>query len=245
MALTKITCDDLVPRLFEGARVASFGYPDIVAPDNDVVRWLGRRECEYRADSEEICRWHGMEKRRIPDARSFFGALGCKLDVFDIAQIRGGEIIADLNVEWREGLYPFTWSSYDFLLDVGTLEHCFNIGIAAKNMAGLLNQGGIIYHGNPLWMANHGFYGLNPTWYADFYAQPGMELLWCKLLPKGGVEPMEAPLTQRFILDKPPEMNIFAAARRTEIMPISTSIMQTKYAALAAAGKPGAGDSNG
>lgn len=244
MALTKITCDDLVPRLFDGARVASFGYPDIVAPDNDVVRWLGKRECEYRADSEEICRWHGMEKRRIPDARSFFGAFGCKLDVFDVAEIRGGEIVRDLNEPWNDYFYA-CGSEYDFVLDVGTIEHCFNIGQAMINMVCMLNANGIIYHGNPFVMGNHGFYGLNPTFFADFYGQPGFELLWCKLLPKGATadKAIEVPLTQRFGFSGS-ETNIFAAARRTEFRAINFP-MQTKYAALAAAGKPGVGDSNG
>lgn len=242
MALTTITTDDLVPRLFDGARIASFGYPDLVAPEDKVLRWLGKRECEYRKDSEEICRWHGLKKQRIPDAGSFFAAFGCQLDVYDIAEIRGGEIIADLNEPFMVDSGRMT---YDFVLDVGTIEHCFNIGTAARNMACLLAKGGIIYHGNPFYMPNHGFYSLNPTWFADFYGQPGFELLWCKTLLKGGTDPIEVPLTKRFNMDASQEINIFAAARRTELRAISTSIMQTKYAALAAAGKPGVGDKNG
>lgn len=215
--------------------VASCGYPDIVAPEIDVLRMLGKRECEYRKDSEEICRWHGLPKQRIPDAHSFFAAFGCILIVFDIAEVRGGEIILDLN-------YPadVTFNGlYDFVLDVGTLEHCFNIGQAALNMAGLLKEGGMIFHSNPFMMGNHGFYGLNPTWFADFYGQDGLKLLWCKLMAKGGDEPMEVPLTARFQFEGG-ETNIFAAARRTAMKTISFPA-QTKYAALAAAGKSGVG----
>lgn len=241
MALTTITTDDLVLRLFDGARIASFGYPDIVSSEQRVLRWLGTRECEYRKDAEEICRWHGLKKQRIPDAGSFFAAFGAKLDVYDIAEIRGAEIICDLNQPQDfEHL-----SCYDFVLDVGTIEHCFNIGQAAKNMASLLKADGIIYHGNPLAMGNHGFYGLNPTWFADFYGQPGFELLWCKIMPKGGTEAFDVPPTKRFLFENQPETNIFAAALRTELREISMSIMQTKYAALAAAGKPGVGEKNG
>lgn len=248
MALTELTTNDLVPRLFDGARIAAMGYPDIVAPEQKVLRWLGTRECEYRNDAAEICRWHGLKKQRIPDAKSFFAAFGCSLTVFDIAEIRGGEVLCDLNES--DGFIPGSLTketviAYDFVLDVGTIEHCFNIGQAALNMASLLKAGGIIYHGNPFYMPNHGFYSLNPTWFADFYGQPGFDLLWCKTLLKGGTEPIEVPLTKRFNMDTAQEMNIFAAARRTELRAISTSIMQTKYAALAAAGKPGVGDKNG
>lgn len=244
MALTTITTDDLVPRLFDGARIASWGYPDIVAPEAKVLRWLGKRECEYRKDAANICAWHGLAKQRIPDARSFFAAFGCHLDVFDIAELRGGEITCyDLNEDMPAEREDY-WG-YDFVLDVGTIEHCFNIGTAAANMASMLNHdGGIIYHGNPYQMGNHGFYGLNPTWFADFYGQPGFELLWCKMLPKGGTEPIEVPLTKRFNMDTAQEMNIFAAARRTSLGAINWPT-QTKYAALAAAGKPGVGEKNG
>lgn len=224
MALTTLVCESLIPLLKPGSRVAAMGYPDIVAPESRVDTWLGRKVCDYRQDAEKICKWHGMKPQRIPDAKSFFGAFGAHLDVFDIVQVRGDEILCDLN-------YPINDAgAYDFVLDVGTMEHCFNIGQAALNMAGLLGVGGIIFHGNPFFMPNHGFYSLNPTFFSDFYRQSGFELMWCKLLPKGGIDPVDAPLTERFIFDKPQEMNIFAAARRLELKEILFPI-QTKYRA--------------
>lgn len=227
MALTPLVCRDLIPRLKPGQRIASLGYPDIVAPEREVDAWLGRRVIQYRDDSEKICKWHGIRPaHRIPDARSFFEAFECHLDVFDIMQARGDEILCDLNVPMAPT------RGYDYVLDVGTLEHCFNIGQAAQNAAGLLLQDGIIYHSNPFVMSNHGFYSLNPTWFADFYAQPGFELLWLKIAMKGADEYINVPLTQRFLHGTDQELNIFAAARRTEIKQISTSIIQTKYAKL-------------
>lgn len=235
MALTPLVTEDLVKRLKVGDRIASMGYPDIVAQEADVERWLGGRKCEMRADSETICKWHGLKPQKIPEADSFFAAFGAHLFVFDIVAARGGEIICDLNYPMPQPLYRD--DLYKFVLDVGTIEHCFNIGQAALNMAGLLQPGGIIYHSNPFVMGNHGFYGLNPTWFADFYGQPGFELLWCKLMAKGGNEPIDIPLTKRFILNGG-EVNIFAAARRNEVKSIGFP-MQTKYASLAAAGQPG------
>lgn len=240
MALTTFATDYLVPLIKEGSRIASFGYPDIVSSEKDVLMWLGKRECAYREDAETICKWHGLNPQRIPDAASFFEAFGATLDVFDIVQARGNEILCDLN-EPMDAMYA---QRYDFVLDVGTIEHCFNIGQAAKNMGALLNRNGIIIHGNPMVMGNHGFYGLNPTWFADFYGQPGFELLWCKLMEKGGTEAFNVPYTKRFIYDVAKEVNIFAAAKRTAILPIAWPT-QTKYAALVAAGKPGVGERNG
>ena len=231
MALTPLVTSMLVPLIKQGHRIASMGYPDIVAPLDMLEQLLGVRfgALKYRPDSEQICKWHGLPQHAIPDAESFFDVLGATLDVYDIVEARGGEIVCDLN----EPL-PVTcitngvWHGpYDFVLDVGTIEHCFNIGQAAKNMAGLLKEGGVIFHGNPHNSGNHGFYGINPTWYADFYGQEGFTLLYCKLMQRGAELPIEVPLTSRFHCPAS-EVNIFAAARRDEVRPILFP-QQTKY----------------
>ena len=223
MALTALTTSMLLPRVKPGCRIASMGYPDMIAPLAMFRELLGEKfaDIKYREDSPYICRYHGLEEHQIPDAESVFSVLGASLDVFDIVAHRGGEIVCDLNepLDRRE--------EYDFVLDVGTIEHCFNIGQAAKNMAGLLKAGGIIYHGNPHNAGNHGFYGLNPTWYADFYGQDGFRLLYCKLMAADSDEPMDIPLTGRFHCNHQ-NINIFAVARRDEVKPI-TFPMQSKY----------------
>lgn len=223
MALGTYMTMELLKRLKAGARIASMGYPDMIAPLDYLEEYADLRSIDYRKDSPTICRRHGIAFRGIPDAHSFFGAIGAKLDVYDVVKERGCEIIFDLN-------YPLPFEErYDFVLDVGTLEHCFNIGQAALNMAGLLKDGGIILHENPFNWGNHGFYGLNPTWYADFYGQPGFRLLDCKMLTRDG-RVGEAPLTKRFVYTET-EVNVFAVAERTKTMPIAWSV-QTKYASL-------------
>jgi SAM-dependent methyltransferase len=226
MALTPLTTAKLLPMLKPGHRVAAMGYPDMIAPPAMFERALGERfaEVTYRPDSEAICKRHGLPQRPIPDAKSVFELLGAKLDVFDIVQERGDEILCDLNDPLDR------YAEYDFVLDVGTLEHCFNIGQAGRNMAGLLKDGGVIFHGNPHNSGNHGFYGLQPTWYADFYGQDGFELLYCVLQQRGTEEQLEPTLTGRFSLPAA-EVNIFAAARRTAILPIQW-VTQTKYKSL-------------
>lgn len=229
MALTTFVTAMLAEQIKPGARIASLGYPDMLAPSDLIAEVLGDKlpELKYRADSEQIAKWHGLPLgTKVPDAASFFGLQGASLTVFDVAELRGGEVIADLNMpHW---LWCEHAGSYDFVLDVGTLEHCFNIGQAALNMAGLLKKGGIIYHTNPYNCGNHGFYGINPTWYADFYGQPGFRLLRCNLFKHEKL--IEIPHTGRFRCDEG-EVNVFAAAVRTEIRPVEF-VVQAKYKAM-------------
>lgn len=221
----------LVKRLKEkpGARIAAMGYPDIVASAKQIEEWTAGclRPLKYRVDSDVICKRHGIkESRPIPDAESFVGLFGATLDVFDIVRERGSEIPCDLN-------YPIDakhHDQYDFVLDVGTLEHCFNIAQAAVNMASLLRKGGTIFHENPFNWCNHGFYGLNPTWYADFYGQPGFALHDFRFLFSNGKHVVleAADRVVRCLWQEQIEANCYAMAERTEILPINFP-MQTKY----------------
>jgi len=222
LALSLNLQNELCGRLKPGARIASFGYPDIIAPPSEIARLLGDRinQLHCREDSEQIGKWHGVQ-HPIPDAYSFFNLLLATLDVYDVAQHRGGEIIADLNEPLR------VVSEYDFVIDVGTIEHCFNIGQAALNMAGMLKAGGFILHENPFAMGNHGFYSINPTWYADFYGQQGFKLHECWLVAKENAPVKNVERTSRFMYQGP-EANCIAIAERLEVLPI-TWPHQSKY----------------
>lgn len=208
-----------------GERVAAMGYPDIVIHPKEVESALGAKvyQLVYRDDSENITKWHRTDARKIPDSKSFFKLMDMSLEVYDVAAHRGEEIIRDLN-------YPLPESDlerYDMVLDVGTLEHCFNIGQAAFNMAGLVKQGGVILHENPFNWGNHGFYGLNPTWYFDFYLENGFEIVDMMMVATTGEEVKEVPQTARFGFTKA-EANICCAARRLHVKPFKFPV-QTKY----------------
>lgn len=206
-----------------GMKVASFGYPDIIAK-------IDMEGLEYRSDSDQICKRHGMEPRLIPDAHSYFKLKGCELDVFDIINERGCEIYCDLNIP--NGT-PWT---YDIILDVGTSEHCFNIGQALMNMAGMVKEGGYIIHENPANWGNHGFYNLNPTLFADFYGQNGFKVEELKLVSRDG-RSGDVPPTRRFRFMNE-EVNVFCVAQRIHEQ-VLTYPIQTKYKGLTAAGASG------
>lgn len=234
MALNLMMAQELCARLKPGQRIAAMGYPDLTMPVEFFEEALGDKfvALQYRKDSLSICKRHGIYPvRDVPDAASFFSLLGARLDVFDVIQERGDEIMCDLN----EPLPEKYLGQYDFVLDVGTIEHCFNIGQAAKNMAGLLKQGGVILHENPFVMPNHGFYSLNPTWYLDFYEQNGFRLLDCLLCAgnlRDGIQTGRPPFAARFHPMKAqeghPTTTIFAMAERLQVQDLRWPI-QTKY----------------
>src|SRR3990167_1396607 len=206
-----------------GMRVAGMGYPDLIAP---IVDMPGLK---YRDDSEAICKRHGLQARKIPDAESYFALQGCALDVYDIVHERGCEHLCDLNYPWASLREGGTQQKYDIVLDVGTLEHCFNIAQAAMNMADMVKEGGYIIHENPFNQGNHGFYNLNPTWYHDFYNANGFALLECKLVTRDGRSAI-VPHTSRFPMADE-ESNVFAMAQRTMIKTMVYPV-QSKYAKL-------------
>ncbi len=201
--------------LKDGMRIASMGYPDIIAEVPDL---LG---IHYRQDSIAICKRHGLKQRPIPDAHSYFKLQGCTLDVYDIVAERGCETICDLN-------QPAKWQAmYDIVLDVGTAEHCFNIGQALMNMAPIVKSGGYIIHENPFNCGNHGFYTLNPTLFADFYEANGFKVIECRLTNRYGAS-CEVPHTKRFKFVEQ-EANFFCLAQRIEVKSFVFPV-QSKYA---------------
>jgi hypothetical protein len=213
----------LLKRIKPGEAIASMGYPDIAVPREQMESLLNGREVPFREDSADIAKRHGLPAGTlVPDSEAFFELYGCALDVYDVVQERGCELVCDLN-------YPLparVCGQYDYVLDVGTLEHCFNIAQAAVNMACLLKVGGTIFHENPFNCGNHGFYGLNPTWYHDFYTDNGFELESVRLISRDG-RAAEIPPTKRFIAPEQ-EFNCFAVAKRLEEREI-TFPTQSKY----------------
>ena len=211
-------------------RIASLGYPDILASPAQLGRLFGEdfvAQVEYRADSSSIVRWHGAGHltEQVPEARHFFKLLGYELDVIDVIPVRGGEIIQDLNQPVPVSLHE----RYAVVIDAGTLEHCFNIATAARNVAEMVAAGGAAVHGNPLNMYNHGFYNFSPTWYFDFYETNGfkVELLNALHDPLGSSRLAQLPAHGRFD-GVPDNCTLLVVARRMDIRPISWPI-QRKY----------------
>ena len=213
MALNAALLVKLLGRVKSGDAIASMGYPDIIFPPEKLRDLLGEKilQLKYRPESEAICKRHGVEKHDVPDAESLFELFGASLDVYDIVQERGCEIVLDLN-------HPFPLNAcgqYDYVLDVGTLEHCFNAPQALVNMAALVKVGGFVMHENPFNWGNHGFWNLNPTLFHDFYTDNGFEVVECKLVNHKTAQVYEVPLTKRFQFLEG-EANVLTIAAKVE-----------------------------
>jgi hypothetical protein len=153
-----------------GRRMLVAGYPDFIVYPDILKKHMGHSDFPADAKSAEICAGHGesaLDYARDPEA--VFGALGYEMKVVDFVRQRGIEDVFDLNEPW--GL-----SGYDLVLDHGTIEHCFNIGQAAKNLASAVAEKGFIVQHLPLNLFNHGFYNINPTWFFDFYGENGFAI---------------------------------------------------------------------
>ena len=211
----------------ESRKMLSLGYPDIAATADEIASVFDRQLAErltFRADSEGIARWHGLKAAQFVDANSLATALGYELEVLDVVEARGGERLHDLNYPVPQALH----GRYGLVIDPGTLEHCFNIAQAAKNVAEMVSAGGCALHLNPLNMHNHGFYNLNPTWYHDFYLANGFEIEFVEAVSGSGPKrQFRVPPIARF-RDLPAESSICVLVRRRSVQPI-TWPLQSKY----------------
>lgn len=92
-------------------------------------------------------------------ADGFFQTLGIlQLDVLDISEYEGANVIHDLNLE-----LPPTMKQYSLVIDIGTLEHVFDIAQGLQNIKDLCLPGGYVLMLSPAnnWLG-HGFYQLSP-----------------------------------------------------------------------------------
>ena len=214
-----------------GGAACSAGYPDLLVTAEHLSVLLGAEIAQrvaVREDSERILAWHGMRGvlDRVFDAASVFREIGYSLDVVDIVQARGDEILVDLN----RPLPPDFSRSYDLVLDTGTCEHCFHIGQAAINLASMVRTNGIIIQALPLNAYNHGFYNANPTWFFDFYPCNGFEIEYFKAVSDIVLNPkfFDVPTHDRF-RDVPANSVMIVIARRKRVMELSVPV-QFKYA---------------
>lgn len=155
-------------------KVASLGYPDILLSLATLEDNYGLKGLASRPDWKEVSKFHGRGELKIPSAESFFDSLGVELDVLDIKQWRGGEIIVDLNCPIKD---KTLLNKYDLVINNGTTEHCFNVVQAMINIWKMVKVGGCVLDWGPAWMPNHGFWSFNPTLYYDFYGANGGQVL--------------------------------------------------------------------
>jgi hypothetical protein len=177
-ALVLSVLQQIRPHLPPEPKICCLGYPDVLLSTEQAQQYLGAEiavRLAHRDDSASIIAWHGLEAHldRVIDAESLFDVMGMRMTVVDLVASRGGERIVDLN----EPLPSDLTDAFDVVLDAGTMEHCFNVGQAVRNILAMAKVGGFVIHMNPMTMINHGFFNFSPTFYHDFYGQNGHQLM--------------------------------------------------------------------
>jgi SAM-dependent methyltransferase len=211
-------------------RMLCLGYPDMLVTPAHIEKRCGAEvlaRVAWREDSESILRWHGLAGAmdRIAESASLFRAMGIEADFVDIVASRGFEIVLDLNQPAPADMA----GRYDIVYDGGTMEHCFNVAQVMLNILDFARVGGFIVHVNPINYYNHGFFNINPTFYHDWYAQAGNEIV-------SPFYAMHGPVLQSRLLPIDP-VKAFAAPERSVMVVVARKARagrpkwptQTKY----------------
>jgi hypothetical protein len=169
MAIDLFFLDVLRKAPRNGAKTACLGYPDIVVDRRQAEAMLGKPLRES-PNAETLRNWHRLPKSMLlADTESVMEALGCAPTYFDVNPQRGCEVALDLN----DPLPPQWVNAFDFLIDTGTIEHCFNVGQAFKSMCTMVRPGGVVVTMLPMTNINHGFWNVCPTALYDGFTQNG------------------------------------------------------------------------
>jgi hypothetical protein len=207
---------------------ACLSYPDVLVSDEELARFLPATLIAMlprRSDSAEVRAYHNfyVGSNDLIETTALFQALGMDPVYLDIAELRGGEIVVDLN----EGIPEALCEKFSLVIDTGTLEHCFNVGVAFKAMCSLLKQDGFVITAAPMTMINHGFWNFSPTAYHDFFTQNGFKVfLIGAYIGRECETTIEISLTARTAA--PPNAGLLCIAQRVEVKPLSWPI-QSKY----------------
>lgn len=198
----------------------ALAYPDMLVPQPVVERSLGAAVANLSFvepdQAAKIWDWHAMPGNVPPlyETLSVFSALGLETTVIDIMQARGMERVVDLN----EPLPSDLCRRFDLVIDTGTLEHCFNVGVAFRNACEALGQDGLLVHGSPLNHVNHGFWNFNPTIYPDYFEDNGFDLQLMTGVagnPRQGFKAFDVKPFERF--EPPSEAGIYVVAQRKRL----------------------------
>ena len=215
----------------------ALAFPDLLVPRPLLEQILGpqifaKLKLIEPEKAAPILAWHGIAgaNQSLYDTASLFEALGLDVTVTDIVEARGGERIVDLN----QPLPGDLCRRFDLVFDTGTLEHCFNVGMAFRNACEALCVGGLLVHAAPLNRINHGFWNFNPTVYPDYFEDNGFALRFIEGAegnPSKGHSQFKVEPFKRFA--PPPNAALYVVAERMRLQDPVWPV-QRKYRSLKA-----------
>jgi SAM-dependent methyltransferase len=145
------------------------------------VLTLGKQDIGVtHQDIREIAgSWHASGESTLTDDEYLKWLGFSSVDSLEYSTMDGATIAHDLNKPLPKELY----NKFDWIIDGGTLEHCFDVREFMSTMIRLLKPGGHILHINPsIGSCNHGMFNFQPTFYFSFYRANDFSLLECDLL---------------------------------------------------------------
>lgn len=96
----------------------------------------------------------------------------------DVSNYENPDFVFDLN----EPVGTDYENRFDVILDLGTLEHVFDVPTALENIVRMLKPGGIVILGYPVSNSiDHGFYSFSPTLFFDYFSVNGFSDFRCYL----------------------------------------------------------------
>jgi hypothetical protein len=155
----------------ESAEVIFLGWPDLVVSEQLMIELYGDLAEQFRVENNPVP-W-ARKDGELFDVHTVFQHHNCNLTIIDVIKHRGVEEFLDLN----EPLLEHFYKRFDLVVDTGTLEHCFNVGTAFKNMCDMVKVGGVVVTSAPYSRPYHGYYNFVQETYTDGFGTNGFEIL--------------------------------------------------------------------
>lgn len=166
-------------------RALCLGYPDLLTDKDFLEECLGKdfvNDLPIDPFPNQVRQWHKMPESFIPyDPIYILNSFGFEVTVFDAVKHRNIETIVDLN----DPLTNEFDQKFDLVIDTGTLEHCFNVGIAFKNICQTLKQNGIFMTAAPITKLDHGYWNFGTIVYKDIFSSNGFEIIQQRYFRQG------------------------------------------------------------
>lgn len=127
----------------------------------------------------KIPAWKGTMWDRNTNSQAVLTMLGAeRVFVTDVSDYENPDFLMDFNKPADASQHKL----YDVVLDVGTLEHIFDVPTALENMIRMTKVGGQIILILPAsGSIDHGFYSFSPTLLHDYFRVNGFENFSCYL----------------------------------------------------------------
>ncbi|OGZ69848.1 MAG: hypothetical protein A3D44_03035 [Candidatus Staskawiczbacteria bacterium RIFCSPHIGHO2_02_FULL_42_22] len=166
--------------------VLTLGQQSVHAPLNEVMSLFKQQDVFLKElpagfdTKNKIPDWKGTKYGHYTNCQAVAMLLGAqKVYAADVSTYENPDIVMDFSLPVDKKYY----NAFDVILDVGTLEHIFDISTALENIRLMTKPGGIIILGT--WTSgaiNHGFYQICPTLFYDYFTKNSFDDINCFML---------------------------------------------------------------